>query len=174
MNRRIIDNEHLTLSQGVFSSLVLSALASSFALAYLLYLYPTSEWLWRLSVPVNALMRPAAQPFDSLFGLAPAFTIPAAMFISLLPLTRWWRNTWIASALTTHAAFFVIVLVIEGAMGLSSARPAVASIGTFKLHINAFAGLVPLFALAVASFAFCALSHVSFFMRARSASIAAQ
>lgn len=161
------------LAAGVFC---LFFLAQSFA--YLLYLYPRSEWLWFLSVKLNREAKPILDLFDAALPLAPLASCAILAGLCLIPLVFCFRRSWLGASVFGHMALLVALFPVNIAMHEASGTASYASLS--YANLSDAAGLAArnpsttIWLLAAAILLpLCILNHVAFFrgmrIRARGA-----
>jgi hypothetical protein len=147
------------LAAGVFCVFFL---AQSFA--YLLYLYPRSEWLWFLSVRLNREARPMLELFDRAFPLTPVASCAVLAVFCLVPLLFCFRRSWLGISAFGHIALLVALLpvniAIQQAGGGAVSYASLADVADFAAR-NTSTGFWLLTAAALLPL--CILNHVAFF-----------
>lgn len=142
-------------------------LAQSFA--YLLYLYPRSEWLWFLSVKFNREAKPVLDLFDAAFPLTPLASCAILAGFCLVPLVFCFKRSWLGISAFGHLALLVALFPVSIAMQDASAEVSYASLAgvaefaarntSTSIWAMAACVLLPL----------CILNHIAFFLGRRRA-----
>jgi hypothetical protein len=137
------------------------------SLAYLLYLFPRSEWLWFLSVPLNREARPILELFDAALPLAPLASCAILAGVCVVPLVFFLKRSWLGISVFGHIALFVAFIPVNIAVqsagrsvsyaSLADAAELVARNTITSFWLLAVAVLLPL----------CLLNHVAFFRGVR-------
>ena len=146
-----------TLAAGVFCVFFLAQL-----FAYLLYLYPRSEWLWFLSVRLNREARPILELFAAAFPLPPLVSCAIWAGFCLVPLVFCFRRSWLGTSVFGHIALLVALFPVNIAMR-ADAGASYASLGDVAEFAarNTFTGFWLLAACALLPL--CILNHIAFF-----------
>jgi hypothetical protein len=131
--------------------------------AYLLYLYPRSEWLWFLSVRLNREARPILDLLDAAFTLPPLVSCAVLAGFCAVPLVFCLRRSWLGTSVFGHIALLVALLPVSIAMQEASVPASYASLADAAelaaRNINTSFWLLA----ACALLPLCILNHVAFF-----------
>lgn len=164
----------ITSPSGLVAALQSSLSAGVFALfffaqlfAYLLYLYPRSEWLWFLSPLLNREARPLLDLFDAVLPAHPVYSCAVLASICLIPLVFLYRKNWLGMSVSGHLALIFALVPLAIAIqngGGSSASASLSDMVDFasghiatSFWLLVVSGLLPL----------CLLNHVTFFREVR-------
>lgn len=146
-----------TLAAGVFSVFFLAQL-----FAYLLYLYPRSEWLWFLSVKLNREAGPIFDLLTATFPLPPLVSCAILASFCAVPLVFCFSRSWLGIAAFGHIALFVTLLPVSIALRSANVPASYASLAdAAELVRNINTGFWLLAACALLPL--CILNHVAFF-----------
>ena|SRR5436190_12816098 len=147
-----------TFAAGVFCVFFLAQL-----FAYLLYLYPRSEWLWFLSVRLNREAGPVFDMLSAAFPLPPLVSCAILAGICLVPLVFCFRRSWLGISACGHMALLVALLPVSIAMREASLPASYASLADAAelaaRNINTGFWLLA----ACALLPLCILNHIAFF-----------
>ena len=153
--------------QNAMAAAVFFLLFATQAAAYLLYLYPGTEVLWMVSIPLNRICSPFLYVYDSWLGLGafPSIAVLAAAIV--IPVLAQRAGSWLFTACAGHAALAVCALLTAGAMRRAGTNQASADL-TAVFDPSGFDTNSAALALITATFAaLCLINHVVFFARAR-------
>jgi hypothetical protein len=135
--------------------------------AYLLYLYPSVELFWMLSVPMNRIASPFLYIFDDWTGLGAPASLAILGAAAVFPLIAQLRKNWLFTSCAGHTALAVGTVLTIGAIRRAGASknsadltsafdPAMLDMNSATLTL-ATATLVGL----------CTINHIVFFRRIR-------
>ena len=151
-----------TLAAGVFCVFFLAQSS-----AYLLYIFPRSEWLWFLSVKLNREAMPILDLFDAALPLTPLASCAVLAGLCLVPLVFCFRRSWLGISVLGHVALVVTLFPVAIALedwGSTASYASLADIAQLAARhtVTSFwlmgaCMLLPL----------CVLNHVAFFSNLR-------
>ena len=151
-----------TLAAGVFGVFFLAQLC-----AYLLYLYPRSEWLWFLSVRLNREAEPIFDLLAAALPLPPLVSCAILAGFCAIPLVFCFRRSWLGITALGHIALFVTLLPVSFALRSANVSASYASLADVAelatRNINTSFWLLA----ACALLPLCILNHVAFFLDLR-------
>ena len=162
-----VTNARVFAVQNLLAALVFALLLASQALAYLLYMYPSVETLWALTISFNRLTGPMHATADFGMGQGPFVSMAVLTAAAVLPILAWRRRHWLGTAVSGHVALAICVVLTFGAIRRAETGKMSASL--FPLIDPASMGASALSLAAVTSIlvALCCLNHVMFFRRIR-------
>ena len=149
--------------QRVLAAFLFGLIFSAYLFAYLLYLFPSTAILWRLSVPLNHLMQPVTSPIDSSMFADPRLLLLIFLACMIAPLTPFVRRTWLATAIVGHVALAIGVIVVSGNIQMVFTTTRSASLLPLAALDNLGAGTWGLALTTVILVVLCALNHIVFF-----------
>ena len=147
------------LAAGIFSVFFLAQSS-----AYLLYLYPRSEWLWFLSIRLNREARPILDLLGDALPRAPFVSCAVLAALCFVPLVFCVRRSWLGTSTIGHVALlialFPVGIAIQGASAGAASYASLADVAEFATRhtVTAFWLLA-----ACALLPLCVLNHVAFF-----------
>lgn len=135
--------------------------------AYLLYLYPRSEWLWFLSVSLNREAGPILELFDAALPVSPLVSCAILAGFCVVPLIFCIRRSWLGISVFGHAALPVALLPVGISMQKAGGVVSYASLADVAelATRNTSTGFWLLAACALLPL--CILNHVAFFRNLR-------
>jgi hypothetical protein len=151
--------------QTCVAAVVFTSLLAANPVAYALYHNPGSEWLWRLSIPLNRAAEPVSQ-FILRFTLHTVLASLALLALILaFSIFSYAKRFWLGIAITGHVALGGLAMMVWNLADRVSRNTMTAMAGDFwyadpsKLNTHVLvAGTI----LAV-MFVLCILNHIVFF-----------
>jgi hypothetical protein len=149
----------------MLAALIGTALLSANLLAYLLYLNPSSELLWRISLPVNRAAAPLTLAIENITDHGILLSI--LLLVPILAFAAWSHKSrsWLGTAICGH-------------VGLAGVAFCIANLADSRLKQTVLAGnlwyvdpelldarLLSFATIFAALAAMCVLNHVMFFRR---------
>lgn len=148
--------------QNAFAALLFAFALSGNVFAYLLHLLPSSEVLWRISVPVNRAVQPITWAVDSI-SVHPGFSLALMLLIVGIPYLAFRSRSWIGTAVVSHTALGACVLMM---LNVADTRLRQSVTADNLLHINPDylnSRVIGFGTVAAVMLVFCAMNHVAFF-----------
>jgi hypothetical protein len=150
--------------QNILAAGVFAALAAGECVSFFLNVFPSSETLWRVAIPLRRL----SSPFSEYLGSVTSFhaVVPFLLLsISIaLPLWAFSRRNLITTAALGHASLAVCVLMLSWALQRDLRAPAVADLSFVFDPAIMTASNVTLALTAAAMLLLCGLNHI-FYIR---------
>jgi hypothetical protein len=169
MTAAALDNPRIYGIQNTLAALVFAMLLLAQCVAYLLYLYPASELLWELSIPLNRIASPILGLFDFSFGHGPFASIAVLAGSLCLPIFGWRARHWLATAVSGHVALALSIIFTISAVRRSWPIESTASLNPFDGIPPVDSNSVCLAAITAALVVLCLIDHAIFFRRIRQA-----
>ncbi len=149
--------------QNFLAAAVFIALVSGDCVAYLLNIFPASDTLWRVVIPLQKLSRPFSDVLGEMTANNPA--VPFLLLVSclLLPLWAYRRRNLITTAALGHTALAGCVMMLFSCLGSANQTRSVANLSfVFDPDILS-TSTVTLVLAAFAMLVLCGLNHVIYF-----------
>jgi hypothetical protein len=156
-----VSHRRVLMAQNSLAALVLAMLLSANSLAWLLYMFPAEEWLWRLSVPVNRL----AAPLTDALAHVTTSDLPVSQILLLAvvigPWLRPMRQHLLASSIFAHLGLFGSILLLQPvAQALVNPSNLYAGPGALADQGLTSFSAVPVIAVSLLLAAFCGFNHL--------------
>jgi hypothetical protein len=160
-SRNILQN---SLSAGTFALIFAAQL-----LAYLLYVFPSSEILWTLNLPLRRLVAPLLVHIQGFTGLGPVALLVLLGAVVLMPVAATMRRSWLGTASCAHMALGIFVLLTAYAVQREATGFASASLQPAFVASRMGFSSISLAIMTIVFVALCIINHIVFFARTSSA-----
>ncbi len=160
------------LVENTMAALVFMTLLSANSLAYLLYNYPGSELLWRLSIPVGRAAAPVSLALENAFRHY-ALTVSICLLAGciLLPVYSYIRRSWLGTAVSGHIALAGIALMIAN-FADNELKITLTASNHWIINTDLLNGRIVMAGVVFAvMLVLCILNHIMFFKRIKTASV---
>lgn len=161
MHRPVIKPALFIGLQNAMAALLFSGVLTAELVRRLLYHYPGSEELWRLSALSNRSVLPVLRFMEDLLP-GPDRLLLGLVGCVVVPLLAWRTRYWLATAVAGHVTFAALMVMAYSAFVRSRSGLALAALsGDIPLRQPDPAALIFL-ALAVMMLVMCIADHVAF------------
>ena len=153
--------------QNSLAALVFALLLMAQGVAYLLYLNPSSELLWALTIFLNRVAAPVLSVFDFGFGHGPFLSLTVLATAVVVPLLAWRARYWFGTAVSGHAALALCVVLTVGAVRRIGESQRSASLLPFADLPPVDSNALCLALVTIAMAILCIINHAMFFHKVR-------